>query len=297
MYRRIGVASLIACAAMAVVACGGSSNSSGNQGGGGGNGVTASQSWAGSAVSSVNGAVADIEQSNSAGQLPVLVAGNATAYIAQGVSARVATDPHTTSSYTENCSSIGTSGSGTIDVTYTINGSTPVSVDFTYNNCSFTTAGETVSFNGSGSLTYTNYTNAQNFTWTFTWTNLSYSVTSGTYHTSGTFNGTESCTYANSVASCGFSFGNYTISSGASVSTTGGVTTVSSATVKTSIAGGGTVTITFSNWVYDSNLGYATSGTATISASNGDKAVITATGGGHYTVAVTINGNLTTYNI
>ena len=173
-----------------------------------------------------------------------------------------------------------------------------MSATFTYNECSWTSNGTTYTVNGSGTLTYSNFTSDTDFSFTFTWTNLTFDYSSGSYNSSGTLNGSESCTLDNSSVSCSYTFGNYSIGTGAVVSTSGGVTTVSSATVTTTVSGAsGTVTITYADWVYNATNGYATSGSVTITDSNGDSATITANGGGSYTVKIVIGGSSTTYTV
>jgi len=73
--------------------------------------------------------------------------------------------------------------------------------------------------------------------------------------------------------------GNYATSSNVSLTESGNTTTVTQATASTTIVGSaGSVNISYSNWTYDSSLGYATSGTATLTDSNGDTVTMTANG-------------------
>jgi hypothetical protein len=247
--------------------------------------IASSQSWANAAVSSVNSGVANLLQAQTAGQLP---SGSLFAALPIG----------TTVSGMLDCGSLGTSGSGTVSYTETENSGTPVSFSFTYNNCVWTSDGETYDINGTGTLTYTNYIDSSDYTFSLDF-DFSYSF-SGNYNSSGSLNNaTETCTFSNSApVNCSYNFGNDSISGGYVVSTSGTATTVTSATVTTTIAGAsGTVTITYNNWVYDSTLGYATSGSVTITDSEGDSATITANGGGQYTVTIVADGETVTFTV
>ena len=250
--------------------------------------ITASQSWATAAVKSANGGVSSIVLSNNAGMLPI---GSTMASLPIGA----------TTSNTIPCSTLGSAGSGSMSFVETYDSTTfaPQSFAFTYNNCTWSSAGMSFTIDGTGSYTYSNYvTTPLSFDFTATY-NATYSYVYGSYSDSGTFNGSESCSMPSSGAiTCNYNFGAYTVGSGAVVTSSGSVTTVSSATTTTTVSGSsGSVTLAYSDWVYDASLGYATSGTVTIADGNGNTATITANGNGTYAVVVTYEGATLSYTV
>jgi len=113
-----------------------------------------------------------------------------------------------------------------------------------------------------------------------------------------TITGSYSCTDNGSSINCQYNMGNYATSSNVSLTESGNTTTVTQATASTTIVGSaGSVNISYSNWTYDSSLGYATSGTATLTDSNGDTVTMTANGNKSYTVVAVIQGMTSTYQV
>jgi hypothetical protein len=164
------------------------------------------------------------------------------------------------------------------------------SVSIVFNNCSFE-QGETI--NGSATVTYTSYTDANNFTLSYTGSNLSV-VLSGTSY--GPFSYTGTITDANGVLSWTYAVNGSTIAGSPVVTTTGTTATITSGTINVNY-GSGWVTITFSNWSYDLVTGLpAPGGTCTITGSDGNSATVTVTSTG-YNVALDINGTTTSYVI
>ena len=198
---------------------------------------------------------------------------------------------------TLNCADMSTAagGSGTISIQIVSDDTThrPSTATLSYNNCVLSIPGETTTFNGTAAMTYT-WVSATNYSFSLVF-NVTYSST-GTTSSSGTVNGSETCTYNGGTASCSVNIGNSTVSN-ISMSTSGTTTTITTATVNTD---GTTVvdnlTITYSGWVWLPGQGHATSGTATVTDSNGNHATIVASASG-YDVTIVINGTTYHYTI
>jgi hypothetical protein len=236
--------------------------------------IVASQSWASAAVSAANGGVANFVAVQNTSLLPA-----GSLFLSLPIGA--------TFSGTIPCSSLGTNGSGSVSYSQTLD----VSTTYTYDNCIWTSNGETLFFNGTGSLIYTNFVSSSNFTYNITWT-LSYAFT-GPFNASGTLtNDSETCTIsAPGAINCSYSFGGYLILNPPVVMIGGNVATVTNATATITVAGvTESAQAVWSNWVYNQSLGYATSGNVTFTDSNGDSSTVIANGDGTYTVTVTIEG-------
>jgi hypothetical protein len=80
------------------------------------------------------------------------------------------------------------------------------------------------------------------------------------------------------------------------VSRNGDTVTISSGTVRVGLSTGGFVEISFSNWVFDYRTGIPTSGSATVTAANGDSASVSVQQDGyHWTV--TVNGVASNFTV
>lgn len=233
--------------------------------------IELNQQSANKLVADVNAGVAQLQQADAVGGLPFgaqIMALPIGATVNQSIA----------------CSTIGTGGSGAINYSMTYNESTgqPVSVNYTYDNCSFTSAGFSYAFNGSGAMSYSNWVDQSNYSFTISY-NLTYSFVSAGYTDSGTVNSTESCTFIAGAANCSLRIGSNDVRD-VQITSQGSVTTVQTGRISNS-----EIDCVYSGWVYDSSIGRATSGTVTVTAPNGDRAVITATSTG-YTVAITVSG-------
>ncbi len=167
-----------------------------------------------------------------------------------------------------SCSLLGSGGSGSIS--YEVPSTAIASgytVSYTYNACSY--AGYT--FNGTVTLTYDRYTSPTDFAYTVKYSNFS---VSGNGLSSTNVSGTTSCNLSGGTASCYYNDGTRGWSS---------TMTYSNGAVNGSYAvnyGNGSVQVSYVNFG-------ATGGTATVTGSNGSKAVITRTSATAFTVAIT----------
>lgn len=246
--------------------------------------VAPSQAAANGLVSEANTSVAKVLQASAASGLPggALITALPTAATVNG---------------TIECNTLGTSGSGNITYAYTTEDGTgrPTSYVFTYNNCTWSASGITVVYNGTVNWTWTRWVAANDYSVTYAY-DITYSY-SGTYNSSGAIRSSATCVNASNVLSCSYDIDGTRVRNGMSVTSSGTVTTVRSATVEIDgTATSGAITIVYDNWVYDSATGRATSGTVTATDTAGNSAVITATGSG-YTVRVTYNGATTEYTV
>lgn len=241
--------------------------------------VALTQASADQLVAEVNAGVSALRQADTVAALP---------FGAQTVSLPLGA----TVNQTIDCSTLGGgSGSGNISFALTTNDATgqPVSSLFNYNNCSFAMAGYSSSINGTGSMTFTNWTSETNFSFRLTY-DLTYSVTSGSYSDSGTVRSEQTCTVNGELEDCSYRFGNDQVRDVA-ITNNGAITTVDRGRITNS-----NIDCVYDGWVFDGNAGRATSGTVTVTAPNGDRAVITATSTG-YTVVITVGGNTSTFSV
>ena len=230
-----------------------------------------SQTAANTAVSTLNAAVADIQ---SVGNAPGGAPGGA-----------ISLPVGPTASSTVNCS---VSGNFTYTYEYS-NAGIPVSYSYTYNNCRYGTPTAYLEYNGTGRLDYINYTSATDYGWTLTY-NITYSYVSTGYNYNGTLNFTQRCTNSGGNVSCNYQVGNNGVTN-IQVGTVGNITTITRATVRS-----GNVTATYTNWVYDSSLRRATSGSIVVSDGNGNSITVEATGSG-YRVTIVYAGRSTVYTV
>lgn len=240
--------------------------------------ITLSQSTADAAVATVNEGVAAVREVGAANLLPG-------GLVARGLPTGA------TSSGTIQCSTLGSSGSGSIDYTMTYDDSTffPSSYSYVYNNCTFSSTGYSYAMSGSGSLNYSRYVSATDYVFTLVY-DLTYSYTGGGYSDSGTVSSTETCTASGDSVDCTYQVGDSALRD-VSITTSGSVTTIDNATID-----GSYVDCVYSGWSYDASNGRATSGTVTVTDGNGNTAVITATTSG-YTVVITVGGSSQTYTV
>jgi hypothetical protein len=236
--------------------------------------INSSQSSASGTVGTVNAAVADVKAVSAApgGAVTLPLPGGAT------ITGSIACN------------------SGNITYAYTYDGATgaPINYTYNYNNCLYGTATAGFLYNGSASLDYQNYLSSTNYSYTFTY-NLTYSYTSGTYNYSGSLNYSQRCSANGGAATCSYVVGSNNVVN-AQVTTVGTVTTISHATVTGTASNGHTVTLTFTNWVYDSTIGHPSSGTATITDGTGNQMTIEVLSTG-YRVTIVYNGTSTVYTV
>jgi hypothetical protein len=261
--------------------------------------VTASQTDASNLILVANDNVDEVAAAAAAGSQPGAPASTDMAN-AQSVSSGVA---QPSLAQTINCSTLGGGvGSGTYGYDYKYGTDTRnFESKITYNNCSYTISGTTYTFNGYStskivyaSSTSSDFTSEQAYDMTYSY--------AGAYNYSGSYKGNQSCTYTAGTFNCAYNAAD----SDASVSGTSGVTVdgsqtkITRGTVKTKrTVPANSLTITYSNWTYDSATGRAT-GTATVVDSLGNKATIVGVANGStvtYTVTIVYNGSTTVYTV
>jgi hypothetical protein len=204
---------------------------------------------------------------------------------------------------TLQCSSLGTSGSGSITVNES--GSSPAAgtvVSVTYDQCAFSSSGVTVTYNGSVTEEYVSYTSATDFELAVDANNFSFSTDDGSSGTTAS----EKISYSYTIdVSNGVETISYTASNGGSlvitasdVVTHGSDETITQGTyVYDSSAGGGVVKAVYDNWTYDSSKGFAISGSVTVTGANGAKVVITASATNYTVVYTSASGVVTSYKV
>ena len=234
--------------------------------------ITPSANGARATVDYINDAVADIATAGSTDGLP-----------GASLTAALPTGATVTGSFP--CSS------GNVSYSYTYNDATaaPVSYSFSYNNCSYGTAQYGYTYNGTATLNYSNYLSATSFSFSQVY-DITYTYTSNGYTSSGSSKFSQTCNYTSTGLQCSYLVGDNAVSD-ISVSSSGSVTTVSSATVTS-----GSVTLRYTGWVYDAGTGRATAGTVTVSDGNGNSATVQVVSGG-YRVTVVYNGATTVYDV
>lgn len=241
--------------------------------------IALTQASANQLVDEVNAGVSALRQADTVAALPF---GAQTVSLPLGATINQSID----------CSTLGgESGSGTISYSITVDDATgqPVSSLFNYNNCSFSAAGFTSSINGTGSLTFTNWASETSYSFRLVY-DLTYSFTSGSYSDSGTVRSEQVCTINGELEDCSYSFGDDQVRD-VVITNNGGVTTVERGRI-TNV----NIDCVYDGWVFDESAGRATAGTVTVTAPNGDRAVITATSAG-YTVVITVGGSSSTFTV
>jgi hypothetical protein len=205
---------------------------------------------------------------------------------------------------TLQCSSLGTAGSGSITINEN-GGSTPAAgtnVSITYDQCTFSSAGTTVTYNGSVTEEYVSYASASDFELAIEANNFSFTISSG----SGVATESEKITYSYTIdVSNGVETISYTASNGGSlvitasdVVTKGTDETITQGTyVYKSSAGGGVVQAIYDNWTYDSSTGFAISGSVTVKGSGGAQVVLTASATNYTVVYTSAAGVVTSYTV
>lgn len=276
------------CAALAAVllaACGGGGGYGGDNGGGGG----------GTPPPTTGAPTASLQASNASATSLVSTAKTSAAALAKAgglngvpfLGLIVSPPTGITQSGSENCAN-----SGSIAFTYTIadqNGNITAGdrLSIVATNCS-QVAGQVV--NGSLAIVFTRYASASDFAWDITATNLSATYGGVTY---GPYSFQAHYDLHNGVVAYTYTIDGTTVVSRPTVLYSGVNVTITSGTVRSNY-GDGWVEIAYSNWQYNSETGRPTSGTITITASNGNSAVITVTDTG-YNVAITVGGSTTSY--
>lgn len=182
-------------------------------------------------------------------------------------------------------------GTGSMSFSMTVNDSTqqPESGSMSFNNCGYTVAGYSSTFSGAANLTISGWTNENNFTMRVSY-DMSYTASGPGYADSGTVAGVQTCTFSGENVDCGAEFGNDRVSN-VTLTNTGSTTTVQAGRISNT-----EIDCVYSNWSYDSSTGRATTGTVTVTAPNGDRAVITATSTG-YTVVITVGTTTQTFTV
>lgn len=262
-----------------VTACGGGDDDGGGGGGGGGlEKVEASQQAADNMVEEVNELVLELRSAETSGQVPT-----AAHLVGLPIGA--------TTSGSMACSEFGTSGSGSMDYVYTYEGSRPVSWVWDYNDCNYTISGYTYHMDGSFSMVYDSYTNAENHRYTFVY-DLVYEYSGGGFEGSYSIESRQSCVMSGGELSCTYttSSGDYDLTDW-DIEIEGDTVTVVNATIV-----GADVTIVFDDWTYNSTTGHAISGSVLITDGDGNSAEIVATGTG-YTVEITVGGSTTSWTV
>jgi hypothetical protein len=138
-------------------------------------------------------------------------------------------------------------------------------------------------------VTISSWTNEDNFTMRVSY-DMTYSASAAGYTDSGTVSGVQTCTFSGGDANCDADFGDDNVSN-VTLTNTGSTTTVQAGRITNT-----EVDCVYSNWFYDSSTGRATTGTVTVTAPNGDRAVITATSTG-YTVVITVGTTTQTFTV
>jgi hypothetical protein len=205
---------------------------------------------------------------------------------------------------TLQCSSLGTGGSGSITLNEN-GGSAPAAgevVSITYDQCTFSSEGATVTYNGSVTEEYVSYASTTDFELAVEANNFSFSINDGS---AGTME-SEKISYSYTIdVSNGTETISYTAANGGSLEisasdvTTSGTdeTIVQGTYVYTSSAGGGIVKATYDNWTYDSSKGFAISGSVTVTGSDGAQVVITASATDYTVVYTSAAGAVTSYTV
>lgn len=190
------------------------------------------------------------------------------------------------------CSALGNNGSGDIGFTGTVSlpSGDPQSLALTINDCTFSIGLNTYALNGSESSSYLSYVSSTDFVFSESW-NVTLAVT-GAWTYTRDFNGTASCSADAGALSCAFDLGSSQIEAGFSATQAGSVTTVNSANLMSR-----GLTMVMTDWVYDSAVGYAVSGSVLLTDATGNSSLITAMGGGTYTVVNTVGGMATSYTV
>ena len=241
--------------------------------------VALTQESANTLVADVNAGVASLRQADAAAALPF---GSLTLTLPLAATIDQSFD----------CGNLGIgTGSGSISFTINTNDSTgqPSSSQFRYNNCNVATGAYSYLVNGTGEMTFTNWTSATSYSFRLAY-DMTYRYSSGTYSDEGTLNSVQVCTINGGQEDCSFSFGDNQVRN-VSLNTSGSITTVNDARISNSL-----VDCVYSGWVFDASSGRATAGTVTVTAPNGDRAVITASSTG-YTVDITVGATTGRYTV
>lgn len=237
--------------------------------------AAASQTFANSAVSEVNDLVMDIREAEISGSLPV----------GAGI---VGLPLGATTTGTLDCADYGAGGSGTIDYRYTYSGSRPISWRYEYNECTFASSGYTFTMDGTQTLEYSDWDDSSHYTYTVSY-DITYTLTGPGYSNSSTLQSSQTCTQDGEDLDCRYSVGGgYALGGEYEVDIDDEITTIEYALID-----GANATIEIVDWVYNTDLGRATSGTISIDYDSGDSLVISATGTGY---EVHINIGMSSYD-
>lgn len=161
-------------------------------------------------------------------------------------------------------------GSAGMSLTTSDSTGQPVSAQMSFSNCSYGFGGVSATVNGGATVTVTAWTNETNYAFRLAY-DIAYSFTGPAGNESGTYAGQQTCTVVNDVDNCTTTVGSNEVSN-VTVRTAGTVTTVDTGRINNS-----RIDCVYSGWVFDAGTGRATSGSVTVTAPNGDRAVITAT--------------------
>jgi hypothetical protein len=327
-----GLAFATASLALSLSACGGSGGGGTSDTGsfGGGNNPPAPPAVAINSMPTANLAPAQSNASSLAneiqGEAPALAAAAQTSSlpsvpaVAQAPGARTISVgagvtvldaiPEVSESQTVQCSTLGTSGSGTVSASGSFaNPGTITAGDYwsaDYDNCQFTssvtalstTITTTITLNGQEETYYTRYNSSTDFAFSEQYTNFSEETSSASY---GSFTyGPISGTYFYDVDGETVSY-YYGVNGGSSnviaLNSAGGDVVINGTYTYNSNAAGGVIQVVFSDWTYNASSNLPVTGSLTVTAANGT-VTITA-GSGSYTVSYYDSSNnlLQTYTV
>jgi hypothetical protein len=100
---------------------------------------------------------------------------------------------------------------------------------------------------------------------------------------------------SNGTRSYGYQVNGSAIVGSPTVTVSGNTVTIGTGTARANY-GGGWVQIAYAGWVFDATTGQPSAGTATVTGSNGDTAVINVVPGS-YSVVLTVNGATSSYSV
>jgi hypothetical protein len=197
----------------------------------------------------------------------------------------------TTVSEVLSCADFTGSGSGSIGTTLTFDAVTgaPVSGVYSFDDCRFDYEGYSYSIDGGGIFTVLAFVSESNFRFSVTY-DVNYSFTSEGVTESDQVVGTATCTVSGTLDDCAIEIDGVALSD-VELSSVGGVTTIGAGRIESA----GLVSV-YEGWVFDGNTGRATAGRVTVTAANGDRAVLTV-GSGGYVVVITVSGTSSTFTV
>jgi hypothetical protein len=203
---------------------------------------------------------------------------------------------------TLQCSQLSAGGTGSYSIDSNLTGEPTAgsTITISYDACSFTASGITITYDGTITMTYTRYVSASDYAITYSASHFSYAATGSVSYAYGPLDYSFSFDYANGELSYTY----YSSTGGAiavtpgSVTTNGDDVTISSGTyVYTSAAGGGVVKVVYDHWTYDTTTLHPVSGSVTITGASGAQVAITASSTGYTVVYSDSTGTLGTFTV